>query len=122
MRIIYKSCLGLDLHKKGIAAHLRVQRRMNGKIEGTDLTFGTMPDELMSLRQFIVDHRVERNDLSDKLAPRRLCVRRGRGQCQCGAESARDFGRQACKQSCEPPRSMKRPSSTTSCVSEPSGL
>lgn len=59
MRIIYKSCLGLDLHKKIITAHLRVQRRMNGKIEGEDLRFGTMPDDLMTLRQFIVDHRVE---------------------------------------------------------------
>jgi transposase len=58
MRIISKRCLGLDLHKKQITAHLRVQRRSNQLPLGEDLQFGTMPDELQKLRQWIIDHQV----------------------------------------------------------------
>ena len=59
MRIISKRCLGLDLHKKQITAHLRVQRRSNQLPLGEDLRFGTMPDELEQLRQWIIDQKVE---------------------------------------------------------------
>lgn len=59
MRIISKRCLGLDLHKKQITAHLRVQRRSNQLPKGEDLRFGTMPDELQRLRQWIIDQKVE---------------------------------------------------------------
>jgi transposase len=59
MRIISKRCLGLDLHKKQITAHLRVQRRSNQLPLGEDLQFGTMPDDLQQLRQWIIDHKVE---------------------------------------------------------------
>lgn len=59
MRIISKRCLGLDLHKKQITAHLRVQRRSNQTPLGEDLQFGTMPDELEKLRQWIIEHKVE---------------------------------------------------------------
>jgi len=59
MRIISKRCLGLDLHKKQITAHLRVQRRSNQLPLGEDLQFGTMPDDLQQLRQWIIDQKVE---------------------------------------------------------------
>ncbi|SRR6266481_2546181 len=59
MRIISKRCLGLDLHKKQITAHLRVQRRSNQLPLGEDLQFGTMPDQLQQLRQWIIDQKVE---------------------------------------------------------------
>jgi transposase len=59
MRIISKRCLGLDLHKKQITAHLRVQRRSNQLPVGEDLEFGTMPDDLEKLRQWIIDQKVE---------------------------------------------------------------
>ena len=59
MRIISKRCLGLDLHKKQITAHLRVQRRSNQLPLGEDLRFGTMPDDLQRLRQWIIDQKVE---------------------------------------------------------------
>jgi transposase len=58
MRIISKRCLGLDLHKKQITAHLRVQRRLNQSPQGEDLEFGTMPDQLEQLRQWIIEHQV----------------------------------------------------------------
>ena len=58
MRIISKRCLGLDLHKKQITAHLRVQRRSNQAPLGEDLQFGTMPDELERLREWIVEQKV----------------------------------------------------------------
>lgn len=58
MRIISKRCLGLDLHKKQITAHLRVQRRLNQTPQGEDLEFGTMPDQLEQLRQWIIEHQV----------------------------------------------------------------
>jgi hypothetical protein len=59
MRIISKRCLGLDLHKKQITAHLRVQRRSDQEPLGEDLRFGTMPDDLERLRQWIIDQKVE---------------------------------------------------------------
>lgn len=59
MRLIYKVSLGLDLHKKQITAHLRVQRRMNGKIEEQSMKFGTMPDDLLALREFITTNEVQ---------------------------------------------------------------
>lgn len=58
MRIISKRCLGLDLHKKQITGHLRVQRRLNQQPVGEELLFGTMPDELQKLRQWIIDQQV----------------------------------------------------------------
>lgn len=59
MRIISKRCLGLDLHKKQITAHLRVQRGSDQEPLGEDLRFGTMPDDLERLRQWIIDQKVE---------------------------------------------------------------
>lgn len=58
MRIISKVCLGLDLHKKHISACLRVQQRMNEEPQFTEARFGTMPDELVELRKFIIDQQV----------------------------------------------------------------
>ncbi len=58
MRVIRKRCLGLDLHKKQITAHLRVHR-------GSDLDpltiseqFGTMPEDLEGLRAWVIEHQV----------------------------------------------------------------
>jgi transposase len=58
MRIIRKRCLGLDLHQKQITGHLRVHRSSDQEPERTDIKFGTMPDELLRLRQWIVEHQV----------------------------------------------------------------
>jgi transposase len=58
MRIIRKRCLGLDLHKKQITGHLRVHRSSNEEAERIDIRFGTMPDELLRLRGWIVEHQV----------------------------------------------------------------
>lgn len=58
MRIIRKRCLGLDLHKKQITAHLRVH-------EGSDLEprvvreqFRTLPEDMERLRKWIQDEQV----------------------------------------------------------------
>jgi transposase len=58
MRIIRKRCLGLDLHKKQITGHLRVHRSSNEEAERIDIRFGTMPEELLRLRDWIVEHQV----------------------------------------------------------------
>jgi len=58
MRIIRKRCLGLDLHKKQITGHLRVHRSSEQEPERTDIKFGTMPEELLRLRDWIVEHQV----------------------------------------------------------------
>lgn len=58
MRIIRKRCLGLDLHKKQITAHLRVHRRSDLEPEGMDTRFGTLPGDLRALREWIVEHQV----------------------------------------------------------------
>ena len=58
MRVIRKRCLGLDLHKKQITAHLRVHRGSTQEPEGLDIRFGTMPDQLEGLREWVVEHQV----------------------------------------------------------------
>jgi transposase len=58
MRIIRKRCLGLDLHKKQITCHLRVHRSSDQEPERIDIRFGTMPEELLRLREWVVEHQV----------------------------------------------------------------
>ncbi|HEY0724184.1 MAG TPA: IS110 family transposase [Pyrinomonadaceae bacterium] len=58
MRVIRKRCLGLDLHKKQITAHLRVHRGSDQEPEGVNIRFGTMPDELEQLREWVREHQV----------------------------------------------------------------
>src|ERR1700694_4075206 len=58
MRIIRKRCLGLDLHKKQITGHLRVHRSSNEEPERMDIRFGTMPDELLRMRDWIVEQQI----------------------------------------------------------------
>jgi len=58
MRIIRKRCLGLDLHKKQITGHLRVHRSSEQEPERIDIRFGTMPDDLRRMREWIVEHQV----------------------------------------------------------------
>ena len=57
MRVIRKRCLGLDLHKKQITAHLRVHRGSDLEPDGIDARFGTMPEELDKLRQWVVENQ-----------------------------------------------------------------
>lgn len=58
MRIIRKRCLGLDLHKKQITGHLRVHRGSETEPERMDIRFGTMPADLLRLREWVVEHQV----------------------------------------------------------------
>lgn len=58
MRIIRKRCLGLDLHKKQITAHLRVHRGSDVEPESIDTRFGTIPEDLLGLRDWVVEHQV----------------------------------------------------------------
>lgn len=57
MRVIRKRCLGLDLHKKQITAHLRVHRGSDLEPDGIDARFGTMPEELDKLRQWVIENQ-----------------------------------------------------------------
>lgn len=59
MRIISHRCLGLDLHKKQITAHLRVQES-SGKepIGGISKRFGTLPADLERLRAWVVEEQI----------------------------------------------------------------
>lgn len=58
MQVIAKRCLGLDLHKKQITGHLRVQRRSNQLPVHERMQFGTMPEDLDRLREWVVAHEV----------------------------------------------------------------
>lgn len=58
MQVIAKRCLGLDLHKKQITGHLRVQRRSNQVPVHERMQFGTMPEDLERLREWVVAHEV----------------------------------------------------------------
>ena len=59
MRIIRKRCLGLDLHKKQITAHLRVHGSIDDEPDRTDTRFGTLPADLKRLRDWVVEKQIE---------------------------------------------------------------
>jgi len=58
MRVIRKHCLGLDLHKKQITAHLRVHQGSDLEPLGQDLQFKTMPEDLERLRDWVREQQV----------------------------------------------------------------
>jgi len=58
MRVIRKSCLGLDLHKKQITAHLRVHQGSETEPLGFDRQFKTMPEDLERLREWVCEQKV----------------------------------------------------------------
>jgi len=58
MRVIRKRCVGLDLHKKQNTAHLRVHQGSDCEPLGVTERFGTMPEELERLRQWIIENQV----------------------------------------------------------------
>jgi transposase len=58
MRVIRKRCLGLDLHKKQITAHLRVHQGSDAEPVGLDEQFRTMPEDLEHLRNWIQENQV----------------------------------------------------------------
>jgi transposase len=58
MRVIRKRCLGLDLHKKQHTAHLRVHQGSDQEPIVFQEQFGTMPEDLERLRDWIVEHQV----------------------------------------------------------------
>jgi transposase len=58
MRIIRERCLGLDLHKKQITAHLRVHQGSHREPDREDRRFGTMPADLLELREWVIEHQV----------------------------------------------------------------
>lgn len=59
MRIIRKRCLGLDLHKKQITAHLRVHQGSDREPQRIDTRFGTVPAELERLRVWVIEQHIE---------------------------------------------------------------
>ncbi|HEY0370985.1 MAG TPA: IS110 family transposase [Thermoanaerobaculia bacterium] len=58
MRVIRKRCLGLDLHKKQITAHLRVHQGSDLEPLALDKQFRTMPEDLERLREWVKEHQV----------------------------------------------------------------
>lgn len=58
MRVIRKRCLGLDLHKKQNTAYLRVHQGSDQEPLGIREQFGTMPDDLERLREWVIKHQV----------------------------------------------------------------
>jgi transposase len=58
MRVIRKRCLGLDLHKKQITAHLRVHQGSDLEPLGLDCQFQTMPEDLERLRDWVREQQV----------------------------------------------------------------
>lgn len=58
MRVIRKRCLGLDLHKQQNTAYLRVHQGSDQEPIGIREQFGTMPEDLDRLRDWVVKHQV----------------------------------------------------------------
>lgn len=58
MRIIRKRCLGLDLHKKQITAHLRVHQGSDQDPIVVKRQFRTLPEGLESLRAWVLEEQI----------------------------------------------------------------
>ena len=58
MKLLYRRCAGLDIHKNSVSACVR--RRVAGSTETTteDAVFGTWTQDLLRLRQWLRDHKV----------------------------------------------------------------
>lgn len=63
MDIVYADCAGLDVHKKTVVACV-MHSTSAGPAQSTTRSFGTMPPELMELRE------------RDQIAPHRAAVKR----------------------------------------------
>ena len=58
MRILYRCCAGLDIHKKSVVACVR-RRVAKGQITTAHAVFGTFTQDLERLREWLKEHKVK---------------------------------------------------------------
>ena len=57
MRLLYRRCAGLDIHKNTVSACIRMRRGANTEIETA--VFGTFTEQLELLRDWLREHKIE---------------------------------------------------------------
>ncbi len=58
MKLLYRRCAGLDIHKKTVAVCIRM-RVAKGKIETQKAVFGTFTQDLERLRAWLKQYKVK---------------------------------------------------------------
>ena len=59
MRLLYRRCAGLDVHKKSISVCVRIRRSDSKQVEIQEKVFGTFTQELDGLRDWLQEHKVK---------------------------------------------------------------
>lgn len=58
MRLLYRCCAGLDIHKKSVSACIRHRVRGKPEVEVEEAVFGTFTQDLERLRQWLKERKV----------------------------------------------------------------
>lgn len=58
MKILYRRCAGLDVHKQSVSACIRIRKADGSKAEVLTLVFATFTEDLQRLRDWLREHRV----------------------------------------------------------------
>jgi len=58
MKLMYRRCAGLDVHKKSISVCVRIRGGGNQQVEIHEALFGTFTQELERLRDWLKQHKV----------------------------------------------------------------
>jgi hypothetical protein len=59
MKLLYRRCAGLDVHKKSISACVRIRVRGKKEVEIYEATFGAFTRDLERLRDWLKQHHVK---------------------------------------------------------------
>lgn len=59
MKLLYRRCAGMDIHKKSVSVCIRRRVKGSREVEMEEAVFGTFTQELERLRQWLRKHRVK---------------------------------------------------------------
>jgi len=59
MKLLYRRCAGLDVHKKSISVCVRIRRSGSQQVEIQEKVFGTFTQELERLRDWLRENKVK---------------------------------------------------------------
>jgi transposase len=59
MKLLYRRCAGLDVHKRTVSACIRIRRHGSKQVEIHEAVFGTFTADLERLRDWLKEHKVK---------------------------------------------------------------
>jgi len=59
MKLLYRCCAGMDIHKESVSVCVRRRVRGNSKVETEEAVFGTFTQDLERLRQWLKERKVK---------------------------------------------------------------